>query len=262
MKSMHWSRGALLRLTLQCAALVFFAVSCNASATPAPTNTGAPTLAGPPNTAAPKSPPVAPSTSVPGASPAPTQATLAQPLPSDAVRIVIVSEKSEARYRVREQLAGVNLPSDAVGATRSITGTIVGRPDGTIVSAASKFRVDLRTLKSDRDQRDNFIRRSTLETERFPFAEFVPVEAPGLPLVIPADGKSDFKLIGDLTIRNVTKRVTWDVAAQAQGNEASGKATTSFDFATFNMTIPRVFTVLSIDDKITLELDFYLQRIP
>ncbi|MBI3535981.1 MAG: YceI family protein [Chloroflexi bacterium] len=242
--------------------LVFIFTSCSTPETiaPAPTNTAA--QAQPP---APKGtfPPQPPSGKVQPGSTA-TQSPLSlsnDALPKDAIRIVIVPEKSEARYRVREQLAGVNFPSDAIGATRVITGTIIGRPDGTIISAASKFRVDLRTLKSDRDQRDNFLRMDTLQTNRYPFAEFVPMEAPGLPLAVPADGKADYKLIGDLTIRDVTKRVTWDVSAKTQGNEATGQAKTSFNFATFNMQIPRVFTVLSIDDKITLELDFVLQRV-
>jgi hypothetical protein len=50
-------------------------------------------------------------------------ATLA---PDVVIRLVVLPEKSEARYRVREQLVGVSLPSDAVGVTKAITGTIVG----------------------------------------------------------------------------------------------------------------------------------------
>jgi polyisoprenoid-binding protein YceI len=180
-------RGATGAVAWLCAALVLFVAGCSAPAptAPAPINTVAPTQ--PPAASAPTRAPA--TTIAPNATPAPAT----EALPKDAVTIVIVPEKSQARYRVREQLVGVNLPNDAVGATRAITGTIVGRPDGTIVSAASKFRVDLRTLKSDRDQRDNFLRRSTLETDRFPFAEFVPVQAPGLPLVVPASGEATFK---------------------------------------------------------------------
>lgn len=128
------------------------------------------------------------------------------------------------------------------------------------MSSQSKFRVDLRTLKSDRNQRDNFIRFNTLETNRYPYAEFVPIEASGLPLTPPSSGEAQFKLVGDLTIRNVTKRVTWDVNAKMQGNEGSGQAITNFNFAYFNLTQPRVPTVLSVEDNIRLELDFTLQR--
>jgi len=38
---------------------------------------------------------------------------------------VLVPENSEARFRVREQLAGASLPNDAIGRTKDFTGTLV-----------------------------------------------------------------------------------------------------------------------------------------
>lgn len=203
----------------------------------------------------------------PTAAPVPTAAssTLSNKSGSasgDTVTLVTVPGKNTARYRVREQLAGVSLPSDAVGSTQEISGTIVGKLDGSIVSSLSKFSVDMRTLKSDQDQRDNFLRRSVLQTDRYPFATFVPTQAPGLPLTLPADGNVNFKLIGDLTVRDVTKSVTWDVQGKVVGGEAIGTAKTNFNFAYLNLTIPSVARVLSIVDNIQLELDLDLKRTP
>jgi len=178
----------------------------------------------------------------------------------EIVRLILVPGQNEARYRVREQLVGVSLPNDAVGATRDVTGTIVARTDGTILSAESRVQVDLRTLKSDQSRRDNFIRRNTLQTDRFPLAEFVPVEIRGLSLPLPESGEVQFQLIGDLTIRDVTQRITWEVKAHIEDGEATGQATTSFPFATFKLTRPQVPIVLSIEDNIRLELDFHVQR--
>ncbi len=226
-------------------ALALIVVACATTPTPVPQPTAAPTQA--------TAPTLIPPTT------APTKAASAS---GDTVKLVMVPGKNEARYRVREQLANVSLPNDAIGATKEISGTIIGKLDGTIVSAQSKFRVDMRTLKSDRDQRDNFLRRNVLETDRFPFSEFVPLEAPGLPLKLPADGKVEFKLIGDLTIRDVTKRVTWDAKGTVVGDEATGTAATSFNFAYFNLTRPSVPVVLSIEDNIKLELDIVLKREP
>lgn len=192
------------------------------------------------------------------AAPAPQSA--AADSSSDVIRLVLVPDKSQARYRVREQLAGVSFPSDAVGATQAFTGTIVGKTDGTILSDQSKFQVDLRTLKSDEGVRDNFISRSVLETSRYPYATFVPTSAPGLPLKLPASGQLAFQLIGNLTIRDVTKPVTWDVSGTVTGNTATGTATTTFTFEDLNLTPPHVARVLSIVDSIRLELDLTLQR--
>lgn len=180
---------------------------------------------------------------------------------SGIVKLQIVPEKSQARYRVREQLASLSLPSDAVGKTSAISGMLVGKTDGTIDSTLSKFVVDLSTLQSDRSQRDNFLRRNVLETDQYKDATFVPKQATGLPSSFPSTGQTTFKLTGDLTIRDVTKSVTWDVSCQGQDTEGLCHATTSFNFEYFSLTQPHVSIVLSIVDNITLELDADLKRL-
>ena len=62
-----------------------------------------------------------------------------------------------------------------------MTGAIVVDRSGKVLSDQSKFTVDMQSLKTDQDRRDNFIKRNTLETDRFPTAEFVPTEVRGLP---------------------------------------------------------------------------------
>ena len=174
-------------------------------------------------------------------------------------RFMVAAEGNEARYRVREQLVGFDLPNDAVGKTTKVQGGILIGADGKFVRDSSKFTVDLASLQSDQDRRDNFIRRNTLQTEQFGTAVFVPTSATGLPAVLPATGETTFQLIGDLTIRGVTKPATWQVKAKrGPAGEVTGTATTDFKFADFNMTIPKVGRVLSVDDKITLEYDFKL----
>ena len=228
--------------------LTFFSVACSSAIRDA-------------STPAPNAPQPA-STNAPAATRAPTGVAAtpaASSLPSDAVIAFIVTDKSVARYRVREQLAGVNLPSDAVGTTKSITGTVHGKMDGTLFPE-SKFRVDLRALTSDEDRRDNFLRTSVLNTRSFPFAEFVPKQIQGLALPPPASGDVKFQLSGDLTIRDVTKSVTWEVEGKINGSEGTGIAKTNFKFAYFNLVQPRVPMVLSIQDDIRLEVEGVIRR--
>ncbi len=172
---------------------------------------------------------------------------------------VVISEESEARYRVREQLVGVDLPNDAVGTTRAITGVLVIE-GGRVVPEASRFQVDLRTLTSDQARRDNFIRRNTLQADRYPYAVFIPREIQGLPSPLPTSGEHAFRLIGDLTIREATRPVTWEVTARVEGNRVIAQARTQFTFADFNLEQPRVPVVLSVDETIRLEIDVVLQR--
>jgi len=173
----------------------------------------------------------------------------------------VVPDQSEARYRVREQLAALQFPSDAVGRTKAISGTVAFAADGSIVSSASKLTVDLTTLQSNEQRRDNFIKSNTLEVSRYPTAEFVPREARGLPWPLPASGEATFQLVGDMTIHGTTRPVTWDVTAKFAGDQVTGTATTSFKFGDFNMQVPRVAVVLSVEDNIRLEVDFTFARI-
>jgi polyisoprenoid-binding protein YceI len=175
------------------------------------------------------------------------------------VRLEIQSG-SKAEYRVREQLARLNFPNDAVGATESIAGALVMRPDGTF-TGDSKLTVDLRTLRTDEPKRDAFIRENTLETNRYPLAEFAPRRYTGLPTPLPTSGGATFKLIGDLTLHGVTAEQAWDAAATFAGDAINAKATTQFNFAKYKITIPRVFGLLSVEDDIRLELNVRMRRV-
>ena len=173
-----------------------------------------------------------------------------------------ITTGTTARYKVREQLAGINFPSDAVGTTQAVTGAIVVKPDGSIDSAQSKLVVDLKTLTSDQQMRDGYIQNRTLETAKFPTMEFVPKRAVGLPAPLPAgmQAQAGFQLIGDVTLHGVTKEVTWNVVATFGNELVGGRATTTIDYAMFNMTKPSLARLVSVDDKIELEIEFRCKR--
>jgi len=176
-----------------------------------------------------------------------------------------LSDGTKARYRVSENLAGLNVLSDAVGTTEAVTGTIVLGVDNSVNSGQSKLTVDLRTLKSDQDLRDGYLQRTVLQTDKFPLLEFVPKRAVGLPSPLPAAARPQvigFKLIGDMTLHGVTNEVTWDAVGTITANAVSGRATTSFPFTTFSLPKPSVPFVLSVDDKINLEVEFKCKRTP
>ncbi|MCL6649140.1 MAG: YceI family protein [Chloroflexi bacterium] len=166
---------------------------------------------------------------------------------------------SEARFRVTEQLAGRNLPSDAVGTTRAVSGTVVLR-GGQAVPDQSRITVDLRTLRTDQPQRDNFIQRNTLETQQYPLATFVLREVRNLPVPLPTSGEYTFQLVGDLTIHGVTQPASWETTATFTPQQVQGLAKSTWKFADFGMTPPRVPLVLSLEDNIRLEIDFVATR--
>jgi polyisoprenoid-binding protein YceI len=177
---------------------------------------------------------------------------------ADTMRFVVAPSGNEARYRVREQLVGRDLPNDAVGATGEITGGIAVDGTGKIIPGESKFVVTVTGLKSDSDRRDGYVRRRLLETEQYQTVEMVPTAVQGLPSPLPASGPVSFQILGNLTVRGTTRPTTWHVTGQYQGGQITGTASTAFTFADFGINQPRVPILLSVADSIKLEYDFTL----
>jgi polyisoprenoid-binding protein YceI len=200
---------------------------------------------------------------VAAAAPAASSQSSADPSASGASAgaiILALTDGSQASYRAREQLVGNSLPSDAVGTTHGVTGTVVVNPDGTVASDQSQITVDLASLTSDQGRRDNFIKGNTLETNQFPTATFVPTAIQGLPTPLPTSGEATFQLLGNLTVHGVTQPVTWDVTAQFGDSSVSGNATTTVQITDFGMTPPKAGPVLSIENTVTLDLAFTAAR--
>jgi len=240
--------------------LASFGLILAACAGAAPTS--APTLAPPATpvsataTTAPVAEPTQANASATTDAPAPTGT--AGSTTNDPLRLILAAEGNLARFLVTEQLAGFDLPNDAIGATSDITGQIVLAADGTVVSDESKFVVNLSTLKSDSSMRDGFIQRNTLQTSTYPNAEFVVTEVVGLASPLPTSGAVAFQLVGELTVHGVTRTTTWEVTAEIVEQELIGAARTNFTFGDFGLTIPKVGRVLSIEDNIRLEYEFRL----
>jgi polyisoprenoid-binding protein YceI len=192
-----------------------------------------------------------------GAAPRASAGEVALPA-TDGVQLVVAPDGNEARYRIREQLVGLDLPNDAVGATTDVSGGIAFDASGKLVPAASKFVVNVGSLKSDKDRRDGYVRGRILETSRFPTVELTPTAIRGLTLPLPASGSKTFQIVGDLTVHGVTKPTTWTVNATFDKGRISGAAATSFLFSDFGLDQPRVPVVLSVADSIKLEYAFSL----
>lgn len=184
----------------------------------------------------------------------PTQAALATSSASGGTWTV--SDKSKATIRVREQLVGVSLPSDAVLTATGAKGAFTLNADGTFASG-SKITFEISTLTSDERNRDDFVKRDTLQVSQFPTAEFAPTKTAGLTMPLPTSGTFTFTLTGNMTIKGKTKEVTFDVTATRNGSDLTATATANpgWKFGDFGMTAPRSFSVVSIVDEIRAAID-------
>jgi polyisoprenoid-binding protein YceI len=172
-----------------------------------------------------------------------------------------VGTGSVTGYRVREQLAGLPAPTDAVGRTSSVTGslTLAQSADGYTVTAAS-FTVDVSTLTSDRAMRDRRIHQMGLESDRYPTATFKLTS----PIVLPAAATTGqtvhVSATGDLTIHGTTKSVTIPMDAQLTGSQIQVVGSLTFPFSEFNMVPPSIGGFVSVQDNATMEFSLLLQK--
>ena len=185
----------------------------------------------------------------------PARAHLPEPA---GLRLVVAPTGNEVRYRVREQLAGFDMPNDAVGRTAAVTGGITFDANGAVVPAASKVTADVQGLTSDRSRRDGYVRARVLETAQYPTVTLAPTAVTGLSWPLPTSGSRSFQLTGDLTVHGTTHPTTWNVTATFNGSDVTGTAVTGFTFDDFGLARPRVPIVLSVADSIHLEYEFHL----
>lgn len=172
-----------------------------------------------------------------------------------------IATGSVAGYRVREQLAFLPSPSDAVGRTSSVTGTVVlgGAADALTVTSAN-LTVDVSTLSSDQQMRDQHLGQMGLQSDTYPKATFVLSD----PITVPANAASGATVgvpaTGKLTIHGTTQTVTIPLTARLSSNQIEIAGSTTFAFERFGMTPPSIGGFVSVQDSATMEFDIRLKH--
>ncbi|MCX7937401.1 MAG: YceI family protein [Chlorobi bacterium] len=111
--------------------------------------------------------------------------------------------------------------SEVTGYFKVFDGTVtVSKPDWS--DAKIEFTVDVNSINTDNEKRDSHLRSEDFfDAPRYPKATFT---ATGMKKV----GTNKYKLTGDLTIRGVTKKVTWDVTFKGQTKDPWGNTRAGF----------------------------------
>lgn len=100
--------------------------------------------------------------------------------------------------------------------------------------AKINFTVDINSINTDNENRDKHLKADDFfNAEKFPTAKFVGKTFKPL-------GNNKYELVGDLTIRDVTKSIKFDVkfggiAASTRGDKAGFKATTTINRFDYNL---------------------------
>lgn len=160
-----------------------------------------------------------------------------------------VSGDSQAGYRVDEVLNGENIT--VTGRTSDVTGTIKVNDKGTTLESAS-FTVDVTTIATDSERRDNYFRENTVKADQNPTATLnitQPVE-----LGTPAAGETiTVDVTGELTLAGVTQTVTFPVQVAGDGSQLQIAATVPLTFADYGIEAPSLGFV-SVEETGAIEV--------
>ena len=163
---------------------------------------------------------------------------------------------SFAGYRVKEELAGTGA-NTAVGRTQNVSGSMT--IDGTAITAM-QVMVDMTTLQSDDNRRDERLRTDGLQSDEFPTATFTltqPIEVGS----VPKERQTiQAVAVGDLTLHGVTRSVRVSIQAQRNGDEIEAIGSVDVALTDYGIQAPTGFLVLSIANTGTIELHLLFQR--
>ena len=170
--------------------------------------------------------------------------------------VVVRGENSFAGYRVRETLATFGAHT-AVGRTGEVEGRL--EFDGTAITSV-EATVDLTTLTSDQGERDEALGDQALETDTFPTATFA-LTSPVPVGNVPSAGEAVSQTVkGALTLHGVTREIALDAEGALQSGLLVVVASAEIAFADFGIERPVSFSVLSIEDHGTLELQLVFEH--
>jgi polyisoprenoid-binding protein YceI len=165
------------------------------------------------------------------------------------------TDASQLGYRVKEVLFGQS--AEAVGRTNSIEGQLT--IDGATVNAAS-FTVQVATIKSDESRRDSQFTGRIMSTSQFPTATFKLTQPINLGSV-PADKvEINAEATGELTLRGVTKSVTFPITARRNGANIEVSGSIPIVFADYSIPNPSTAGISTEDNGVVEFLLVFAQN--
>ncbi|HHY56437.1 MAG TPA: YceI family protein [Chloroflexi bacterium] len=176
---------------------------------------------------------------------------------------VIVPAESKASYLVDEEffagaLAKLGIAAglvDVVGSTQEIEGRLtLNLDDLSAPLGENTFTVKMNTFTTDQRDRDKWIRENGPRFNDYPLATFTATSIEGAPAAYNEGEEVSFKLSGDLTIREITRPVTFDVTATLRGDTLTGVATTRLKMSDFGIEPPNFANTLTVADEFGIEV--------
>lgn len=112
-------------------------------------------------------------------------------------------------------------------------------------------------MRTDSDRRDRTIHNKILDAGPYEVITFTPVAINGLPGTAGFGDEISFSVEGDLSIRDITQRTTFDVTATVVSEtELQGTAAATISREAFDLRIPSVPLVANVEEEVEVYIDF------
>lgn len=211
--------------------------------------------------ASPSPSPVASPAPSPAPSPSPVAAVSSAPAGGGGagIRYQVIPDRSEGLYTAREKFLNRELPNEAVGRTRDISGEVVLEQDGVPRGRIQNMKLDLRAIASDSARRDNYVRQNILQVAQHPFVEVNSTEVAG-PASYVMGSEAAFSVPTRMIVRGQERQVQWDVKARLEGAllVASGKAVVKL--SAMGIPSPSIAGMLTVEDTIAWAVEIVAER--
>ncbi len=186
---------------------------------------------------------------------------------SSLATFAIISTSSRASYITREKFFGGAIAEigfttgghETVGSTQQMLGQIEFNPDD-LSLGRSYFAVLISSLQSNLARRDETIRESDLESSRYPVAEFTAKSIENLPADYQKGEEVGFDLLGDITIREITQPVTFDVTATVTDENLEGVMIADLRMTDFGFNPPNWAGIFEVEDDFQIEVEFAMNK--
>lgn len=176
---------------------------------------------------------------------------------SDGGEVVLLTlgEGTRAVFELDEELRGQ--PKHVVAETPDVVGQVEVNLADAGESRIGEILINARTFTTDSGLRDRAIRGPILDAGTHEFIRFAPTALVGLEGPVEVGETVEFQVEGDLSIRDVTRPVTFDVTATLVAEDRlEGVATTTVLRSDFGLQIPNVASVANVTDEVVLTLEF------
>ncbi|MCP4423669.1 MAG: YceI family protein [Chloroflexi bacterium] len=167
----------------------------------------------------------------------------------------LVPGESGVRFTLGELLRGQ--PVTVIGANGLVSGQIGLDWNDAANAQMGVIQANARSFYTDDIFRDEALHAWIISSQEFPLVAFAPTNIDGLPEKIGVGEKAVFTIAGDLTIRDITQRVTFEATAvPISPTRLEGQAAATINRADFDLIIPNVPKVANVDEAVLIEIEF------